>query len=224
MKKSFISSFICAVCFIMLSLMLPITVNALTITPLSYHRELLAYAEWGTDTDDQYDYYNFSGVYNNSITASAVIYIFPTYITQAWGVASQNTTISVTTNSFSASGNLDANRWAMAGGYASASSSVEFSFNVDSLSQYLFTFQDNAYSSVYFELLNLDTSSYMDPFNGTMAAGNYYFHFWVVNSGNSDFTFNVTEPAPTGVPEPGILILLGISMMSVFGLRRWCKA
>jgi len=31
-------------------------------------------------------------------------------------------------------------------------------------------------------------------------------------------------PDITPVPEPGILILLGISMMSVFGLRRWCKA
>jgi len=40
----------------------------------------------------------------------------------------------------------------------------------------------------------------------------YYFYAWAVRPGNV-----------STVPEPGILILLGISIMSVAGLRRWWR-
>ena len=46
-------------------------------------------------------------------------------------------------------------------------------------------------------------------------------------SGIDHITIEITEGGvqltPTPVPEPGILILLGISMASIVGLRRWWK-
>ncbi len=46
-----------------------------------------------------------------------------------------------------------------------------------------------------------------------------YFNYTNVNN----FWFEAVTSNSTPVPEPGILILLGISIASVAGLKRWCK-
>ena len=48
-----------------------------------------------------------------------------------------------------------------------------------------------------------------------------HYGTYVNPDGGKEFT--LSEYTPTAVPEPGILILLGISMASVAGLRRWWK-
>jgi hypothetical protein len=54
-----------------------------------------------------------------------------------------------------------------------------------------------------------------------LAAGPYSF---ILNyAAWNNFPEVLEAPDITAVPEPGILILLGISMASVVGLRRWWK-
>ena len=61
--------------------------------------------------------------------------------------------------------------------------------------------------------------------------GNYFLNIFMYSSATNNSTYNtswgrfsdVTVKA-VAVPEPGILILLGISMASIAGLTRWWKA
>ena len=72
-----------------------------------------------------------------------------------------------------------------------------------------------------------DGSSTFVPFNAFPedASKNPVLSFII--SGIDHITIEITEGGvqltPTPVPEPGILILLGISMASIVGLRRWWK-
>jgi hypothetical protein len=49
---------------------------------------------------------------------------------------------------------------------------------------------------------------------------NWYFAYTPYETGKPDYQDYIT---PTPVPEPGILILLGLSMVSIGGLKRWWK-
>jgi len=57
--------------------------------------------------------------------------------------------------------------------------------------------------------------------NYGLSAGTY--NFTLNYAAWNSFPEVLQAPTITSVPEPGILILLGISMASVVGLRRWWK-
>ena len=81
------------------------------------------------------------------------------------------------------------------------------------------TFRLGSYDPDGIHYYQYDANYYFVPPNAqfrnedafTLASGSY-----VTNLGNQSI-------GTWSVPEPGILILLGISMMSVVGLRRWWK-
>jgi len=58
----------------------------------------------------------------------------------------------------------------------------------------------------------------LQPFEFYYASSSISYSVWVTENFDQ---FSIT--APTDVPEPGILILLGISMFSLVGLKRWWK-
>lgn len=127
-------------------------------------------------------------------------------------------------------------------GFNATYSMLKINFTIEGDSLYAYNFNITRKDPLYPFTEPVTDGYYSTGFspntNGVIEKGSYLLYIFFYNTGVSsfsppfskwylsdDFSFVVqpyVAPPPTSVPEPGILILLGISMVSIAGLRiRW---